>query len=966
MNKSLLGNGFKVVSNNIRSILKHKDELSVTLSSVDVLCLQETWLTDLTNDNLIQMNGFSHFRQDRNIMVNHNGSLRAKAGGGLLIYVKEDLAPYVEVIEHCSVCSENIEQLWVKICKPKRRMCIVGSIYRPPSSSINESMSELDSTLQHIALLVNVSRVDFIMLGDFNINYAKPLNTDTRKLKVVTNKLHLRQIIRSSTRITCKTKSTIDLIFTNIDHIRDSGVLDYIISDHRPVYMIKKHARFKPSFVTTLQRNYRTYNKVNWENQIERDWRWIDFWNIKDDPNKLWECMLGIFIANANKLYPLKKSRNWKDKADWVDEEVIRAIDQKSRLYRRATHTNLQIDWARFRLMRNKVQKLLLHKKRTYITKTLQSTKNDPRGFWMEMGKNLQIGKHRTSPGLKVVKGGNGQMATGLEAANIMNNYYIDMGPNLAKKFDDKWAPSTFFDRLNVVPFSFKFISTEIVHKVIKSLPINKSSGVRSLSTRLLRDGFLCMIVEFTHLINECLRLSVMPTKWKKGTITPMPKGKVTANPNDWRPVSVLPFPSKIIERIVNHQIVYHFECNSYICPNQHGFRKGFSTSTAVFDYVQFLYDNYDAIKGSSSIFIDYSRAFDTIDHEILCEKLKLYGLDEVSLKWFKNYLSDRTQVVRVDNNLSHTSHIKMGVPQGSIVGPFLFIVYINDLVSECISENVSMLLYADDTILYTACDTVEDATRTNQIALDKLCNWCSINRLSLNIKKTKHMVVRHNREKSIDGIDICDVFIKGEKLENVSSYKYLGVTVDDHLSFTDFINQKYNKANVRLYQLKRLRPFITNDIACRIYKQTILPLVDYADFMIESTCPSTYEKLLKLQEKAISYIDNNTNKTLSYDELLKIYNVQPLKLRWREHILCLMYRQSKKKKRLEIKRPRINLRSNNKVKFKKPLMRTYELYLKSPLCRCIKIWETLSSEIQKATTKVKFKNLIRPICRPT
>ena len=158
------------------------------------------------------------------------------------------------------------------------------------------------------------------------------------------------------------------------------------------------------------------------------------------------------------------------------------------------------------------------------------------------------------------------------------------------------------------------------------------------------------MIVEITHLINECLRLSVMPLQWQVGIITPMPKGKATTNPSDWRPVSVLPFPRKIIERIVNHQLVYHFECNNYLLPNQHGFRKGYNTSTAVFDYVQFLYDIYDRIECSSSIFIDYSRAFDTIDHGILCKKLQLYGLDGTSLDWFRNYLTDRQHKVRIDN----------------------------------------------------------------------------------------------------------------------------------------------------------------------------------------------------------------------------------------------------------------------------------------------------------------------------
>ena len=164
----------------------------------------------------------------------------------------------------------------------------------------------------------------------------------------------------------------------------------------------------------------------------------------------------------------------------------------------------------------------------------------------------------------------------------------------------------------------------------------------------------------------------------------------------------------------------------------------------------------------------------------------------------------------------------------------------------------------------------------------------------------------------------------------------------------------------MRLYQLKRLRPYVTQDIACRIYKQTILLLLD--DFMIESTSPTYYNRLVKLQEKAVHYIDNNANRHLSYDELYKLYNLQPLKLRWREHILCLMYHQSHMNHKLDVARPTVNQRSNNKVKFKKTHMRTYEVYLKSPLCRCSKIWEMLTYS-DRTTTKVKFKNLIKQMC---
>ena len=183
------------------------------------------------------------------------------------------------------------------------------------------------------------------------------------------------------------------------------------------------------------------------------------------------------------------------------------------------------------------------------------------------------------------------------------------------------------------IEFSFNFITENVIKNILKTLPLNKSSCTEFITSRVLRDSMLEMLTETTFMINECIRCEVMPTKWKVGYVTPMPKGKSVKNPSDWRPVSVLPLPSKVIERAVYNQLVYHFECNNYLCRNQHGFRREHSTASAIFEYVQFLYDNFDKLNSTSSIFVDYSKAFDTIDHEILIKKLLLYKFDKKKCK---------------------------------------------------------------------------------------------------------------------------------------------------------------------------------------------------------------------------------------------------------------------------------------------------------------------------------------------
>ena len=332
------------------------------MNSIDILCLQETWLSEKVTDDLLIIKGFQFIRQDRNICVHDGNKQRTKAGGGLLIYIADYLAPYATMLDNCCTCSSKCEQLWIKVSKPNRKICILGTIYRPPSSSVNESILEINSTLQTISTFFDVVKIDLVMLGDFNINYVKSKSSEVRKLKDLERKYHFKQLIKTSTRITHKTKSTIDLIFTNITFIRDSGVMSLAISDHRPVFMIKKQERNKISHVSTWHRTYKAYDMDVWGSQLEADWRWQDFWSVKDDPNRLWDIMVKIFLSNADILYPVKKSRTWKNKVEWVDEEVIRAINVKKRLYKRAVTTRLESNWTKFKASRSRVSKLLRRK----------------------------------------------------------------------------------------------------------------------------------------------------------------------------------------------------------------------------------------------------------------------------------------------------------------------------------------------------------------------------------------------------------------------------------------------------------------------------------------------------------------------------------------------------------------------------------------------------------------------------
>ena len=352
---------------------------------------------------------------------------------------------------------------------------------------------------------------------------------------------------------------------------------------------------------------------------------------------------------------------------------------------------------------------------------------------------------------------------------------------------------------------------------------------------------------------------------------------------------------------------------------------------------------------------MDYRKAFETLDHNILCKKLEMYNFSNSSVRWFRSYLSDRRHIVRTNENISKPFHVSYGVPQGSTLGPLLFILYVNDLLPFVGSaENRRVLMYADDTVLYVTGSNPRDSVMGCQLLLSKLVDWCKINKLTINTSKTKHMFIPRNqthRELTKD----MNVNIAQEKLHNVTSYKYLGVDLDQTLSFDKMIDTMYNKANRKLYSLKNIRPYITNSVASLIYKTCVRPVMEYADFLVDSSSKQKTGRLTSIQKRAVKIIDQARHKEFSYKELLTLYGIENLVMRRKKHHLSVMYRQSRDDSNLNAYRPETDLRSNLKIQFRNKITQLTKVQ-RSPYYRGVTLWDRLPTEVQRATTKVKFK----------
>ena len=312
-------------------------------------------------------------------------------------------------------------------------------------------------------------------------------------------------------------------------------------------------------------------------------------------------------------------------------------------------------------------------------------------------------------------------------------------------------------------------------------------------------------------------------------------------------------------------------------------------------------------------------------------------------------------------NFTSELSEVKYGVPQGSTLGPLLFIIYVNDLLLSIKNYNTeNVIMYADDTVLYANhLDPITCITNCQRL-MDGLSAWCQVNKLTINTSKTKHMFVSRRKEQK-EYVSTNSINVGNKPLSNVDKYTYLGVDIDYSLSFESLVDSTYKKANRKVYTLKLIRPYITSDIACLIYKTCIRPLVEYADFLVDSCQKSKIGKLDRIQRRSVRIIDGCKHKGVRNEELQMVYGLEDLEVRRKKHHLALMYRHSKTPGNLHVARPEVFLRNNNKIKFKIKTTKLTKVQ-KSPYFRGVTLWDRLPEEVQRATTKVKFKTLLNKI----
>ena len=926
--------GIHIAHINVRSIANKWELLKINFMSANlhVLGLSETWLNGgLPNELYTLSNDYTLLRNDRS-WLDDSGS-QIKKGGGVAMYIKKNLDFSETSHSHLNTSNVNLESQWISIKQKNSKLILLGNVYRPPQGNIDAFIHVLETILSSLDL----SKIELYIMGDINIDFNDKKNVSTKKIISSIKPYGLNQIIKNTTRYSRDKDSLIDVFITNSNCISNSGVCDVNISDHQMILLTRKRIRTRKRKCTFMGRSYRKYNKNEFQDRL-RDADWESFDSSNDVTTK-WDILIKMINVIIDVKCPLKCYKAKQEKEPWITPPLLELIKDKDNALKKAKRKKDETLWKEAKRLRNDCTKRLRNARADYIKENLENNQGNPKKFWKNIQNILPNKKKKSTVTFDLYNSKADKQVDNKQTADFINDFFVSIGPNLSKNNKERW---NYYGHHTDLILEDIYTSIEEVINLCNNININKSSCIENLSAEVLRDAFLAVPEKITELLNCSFNSSIIPTSWKVAKVTPLQKPGNSKEVSNLRPVSLLPLPSKLIEKIVHNRIHNHCNTNKLLDKRQGGFRPNHSTTSTTAYFINDLYKAINEKQVSIAVFIDAMKAFDTVNHQILLNKLKYFGIIGKNYKWIENYLSERKQCTIANDIISKEKLITCGVPQGSVCGPLFFLLYINDISSSLKKCKVS--LYADDTVLYISHNDVQIAARLVQQDLNLLNKWCKQNKVTINCKKTKYCVfgTRSTIKKSrnIDTI----ISLNENVLDRVCSYKYLGFILDDRLNFNRHISELCRIVTHKLYLLARIRRYITKSACITIFKSMILSLIEYGDIIYEGTTMKNLDDITKLFYRGLR-ICCQSNEKITKQQLCTECNISPLEIRREVHLLLFMHKQTCKKELLKSSKINTRLHRGPVFDMYKPNM---EKTKQNIMYRGAITWNALSAENRK------------------
>ena len=848
-----------IVHNNIRSIQKKVDFVEAELGGFDIITLSETHLHSKFPEQKLIMKEFSKpYRRDRHT---DNGI----GSGGVLIYARNSIyhkhRPDLEVTD--------LEATWIET-RLNQEPFLIGCFYRPP----NARVSYWDLIDESIKKAGNTP-FKYVVLGDFNFDFLAP---PSNHLQRIMNLNSLQQIITQPTRYTDNTATLIDIILTPCpDIIQRSEVLPPVHSDHCcPFIVVKSSSPHKFTFRRTIY-NYDKLDVAKYEESLSQtDWNHIILnGNLDDAANNFSEKLLDI----ARDCMPSKTIKVIERDSPWMTEEIRILIKKKRKLHSNAKRTNVVWRWDLFRITRNKLIDLIRKRKADFI-REMDDRINELNNFgdkdWWKLVNRFAKRKGVNDSEIPPLEHEGKTVYSPAEKASIFIDYF--MKQSQINGMTD-YVPQTRILDTEIQPL---FITKEVVKKIIENLNSSKASGPDGIHNKLLMKAISIISEPLSLLFNRSLEEGIFPKVWKRANITPIYKKGNKELCSNYRPVSLLSCIGKVMERCIQCHVFEYLKTNNILTISQSGFIPCDSTTFQLL----VIYDDFckalDKQLTTQAIFFDISKAFDRVWHLGLIRKLHAVGIRGTLLNWFKNYLTDRFQKVVIKGESSDYQLVQAGVPQGSVLGPLLFLIYINDLPDNL--ESV-VKLFADDTSTYLSLEDVDQRSFILNSDLTKITEWAKKWKVDFNPTKTELMTLS---TKTLPRT--LPIKFDNTTLTETNKHKHLGVILQNDCKWNFHIQSIISKVRLHIACFKSLKYRLSRKALEIIYKTCILPHFDYADVLWDNCTLALSEELEQLNLDAIRTVIGAVRGT-SHQKLYDESGMTPLVERRRRHKLTLDYK---------------------------------------------------------------------------
>ena len=684
--------------------------------------------------------------------------------------------------------------------------------------------------------------------------------------------------------------------------------------------------------------------------------------DLCSDPNDMWHEWKQIFVSCMDKHPPRELKRISKKRAPWITKGLLHKMHRRDLIKKKAISSNDHDMWEQFKCARNQANNAIKQAKKRYFSDNLKTSKGNPRKTWNLINELTSRNTSKSSNILEI-QVDNRTISTPGDMAEALNDHFTNIGQVLAQEVPAAEVNPEFYLSHTDKAFCLKTPSLDVVINLLRNIDEKKATGLDMIPSKLLKMAASIVTPSLTAIFTKSIITGVYPTEWKMARVTSVFKKGVKSNLNNYRPISVIPVVLKVFEKIVYDQLYQYLNDNQLLSSCQSGFRTLHSTLTALLEATNSWSVNIDNGFLNGVVFIDLKKAFDTIDHEIILRKLSYFGADQATAKWFQSYLSNRTQRCNVNGNLSSASTVTCGIPQGSILGPLLFLMYINDLPN-CLRV-AARRMFANDTSITLSAKTVADLKLAVTSDLNNLTCWLRANKLSLNVAKTELMIIG-SRQRLNAQCEEIDISIDDRTIKRVDHTKSLGLTIDAQLSWSKHIDEISKKVSSAIGALKRVRPFIPTDVAVQICNALILPHFDYCSPVWDGLSGCLSDKLQKLQNRATRVITQSPFDTSS-NLLLTMLKWEKLSLRCKKQKALIMYKTLKELApdylQCLFTQHHVNDYNLRNLEGKLSLPKPNTNYLKRSFCysgACL--WNNLPQELKSVCSIGQFKRGIKKV----